>query len=541
MKKTLLVFFVLLTTLSVFFSFPVFAYDPQYANKVVEHYTSGSLYITSSAVQFYPVTYDSEAPSQYFGNATTETFITVRLYNSSTQDCYVGSTNIYLTYGNTAIVPYVCGIDNYGTDLFLSFENTNTALRVTPSNDYSVWTGLVVPPQSSLYLAASVYTQCQDTSVRPDAVALTGIQTLVTGVSLGNYSYSGDPNPVDISGIISELNSIDTNTSDALSILQDIKTALIFNGTIYSPNYNPVQSMVRGITTGVDYYYENYSIYTGQSHIVVDTVEVADNDSSYHVYTRKIPITISIQQENYRDYAVANTGGTDKNALLFYDLLPSSNDISYEIGTTTSDVFQNPRIIYDANSNYVNLIFDYKLGKSASGGFEGLVPVGLNNSTFTIYAYVRGNNTFAFNQNFTSPSQSYYLTDLKIDNDARITISDIRDQLQSSHSADISTDSSTIHDQSSVIHSQEQSYYQQNSQAIQATGLSNYQFDNTTVSGLQGVRGDFVDVWNSLGGWTSVYIFSLTLGLALTILRHSPSAISSAVRRRQYNNQSKDN
>lgn len=538
MKKTLLVFIVFLSALSVFFSIPVYAYDPQFSYKQTEHYQSGSLYVTSSATQFYPVTYDSEAPTQWFGAAVSEIFITVRLYNSSTLDCYVNAADIQLTFGNTAIVPYVCGIDNYGLDLFLSMENSSNLLRITPSNDYSLWTGLVIPPQSSLYLAASVFVQCQDTTVRPDQVQLTAIQTVTSGVSTGTYTYSGDPTPYDLSGIVSDLNDIDVNTSDALAELQAIKNALVYNGTISSPGFNPTQAMVRNINTGVTYYYEGYSIYTGQSHIDVDTVEVADADSVYHTYTRKIPITVSIQQENYMGYAVANTGGADKNALLFSDLLPASQYISYEIGESTSDVFQNPRIIY-TGGNYVSLIFDYKLGKSANGGFEGLVPVGLNNSTFTIYAYVRGNNTFAFNQNFTSPSQSYYLTDMKIDNDARITISDIRDQLQSSHSADISTDSSTIHDQSSAIHSQEQSYYQQNSQAIQATGLSNYQFDNTTVSGLQGVRGDFVDVWNSLGGWTSVYIFSLTLGLALTILRHSPSAISSAVRRRQYNNQSK--
>ena len=98
----------------------------------------------------------------------------------------------------------------------------------------------------------------------------------------------------------------------------------------------------------------------------------------------------------------------------------------------------------------------------------------------------------------------------------------------------ITNDSNSLKTQSDSVHSQEQSYYAQNTQAIEATGLSNYQFDNNSVSGLQGVRGDFIAVWNALSGWNAVYIFSLTLGLALTILRHSPSAISSAINRRKF-------
>lgn len=97
----------------------------------------------------------------------------------------------------------------------------------------------------------------------------------------------------------------------------------------------------------------------------------------------------------------------------------------------------------------------------------------------------------------------------------------------------ITQDSNTLHNQSDSVHTQEASYYAANSQAIQATGLSNYQFDASAVSGLTGVRGDFIDIWNSLGSWNTVYIFSLTLGLALTILRHTPSAVSSALRRRK--------
>lgn len=142
-----------------------------------------------------------------------------------------------------------------------------------------------------------------------------------------------------------------------------------------------------------------------------------------------------------------------------------------------------------------------------------------------------------YNNTYSSP----VTTDVPLSShqDTNDILQDILEALQgdSSTNSDVSNDSGTLATQSDQVHSQEASYYQQNSAAIQATGLSNYQFDASAVSGLTGVRGDFIDVWNSLSGWNSVYIFSLTLGLALTILRHSPSAISSALNRKKYSNQ----
>ena len=97
----------------------------------------------------------------------------------------------------------------------------------------------------------------------------------------------------------------------------------------------------------------------------------------------------------------------------------------------------------------------------------------------------------------------------------------------------ITSDSSTLKIQSDAVHSQEASFYASNTQAIEATGLSNYQFSTTQSNGIGAVRNDFVAIWNAMDGWTSVYIFSLTLGLALTIIRHAPSAISRRRRRSQ--------
>lgn len=99
----------------------------------------------------------------------------------------------------------------------------------------------------------------------------------------------------------------------------------------------------------------------------------------------------------------------------------------------------------------------------------------------------------------------------------------------------ITNSSGSLKTQSDNVHSQEQAYFTQNSQAIQSTGLGNYRFGTVEGNGIASVSSDFTAIWNALGGWNSVYIFSLTLTMALTILRHAPNAIS---RRRRKDSQS---
>lgn len=113
-------------------------------------------------------------------------------------------------------------------------------------------------------------------------------------------------------------------------------------------------------------------------------------------------------------------------------------------------------------------------------------------------------------------------------------LTDIKNILNgnSSTNTGITNDSNSLKSTSDTVHSQEQAYFTQNSQAIQATGLGNYQFGTVEGNGISAVSNDFTSVWNALGGWTSVYIFSLTLGLALTIIRHAPNAISRRLRRK---------
>lgn len=83
-----------------------------------------------------------------------------------------------------------------------------------------------------------------------------------------------------------------------------------------------------------------------------------------------------------------------------------------------------------------------------------------------------------------------------------------------------------IHDSNSTMsglseqHSTEQSYFTQNQSNLEATGISNFQFDSNISSGLSGITSDFSDLWNALGEWKFIYTFTLLIGLATFLIRH---------------------
>ena len=96
------------------------------------------------------------------------------------------------------------------------------------------------------------------------------------------------------------------------------------------------------------------------------------------------------------------------------------------------------------------------------------------------------------------------------------------EEVESAASA-VQDDSNDVSDTLDTVHSQEQQWYQQNSVAIESTGLSNYQFTNNQKDGLLVAVTQFSDVWTALGNWNLIYIFTLILSLATFILRHRPT------------------
>lgn len=84
-------------------------------------------------------------------------------------------------------------------------------------------------------------------------------------------------------------------------------------------------------------------------------------------------------------------------------------------------------------------------------------------------------------------------------------------------------DSNDVSAEVEAVHQQEQQWYSDNQDAIEATGLSNFEFDGRQQLGLGAVRSVFSGLWTSIGEWSMIYIYVLTISLATFILRHSPN------------------
>lgn len=90
----------------------------------------------------------------------------------------------------------------------------------------------------------------------------------------------------------------------------------------------------------------------------------------------------------------------------------------------------------------------------------------------------------------------------------------------SSKSQDVTNNSNSLTNQSDAIHNQENGYYTQTNTALSNTGLSNFQFSSNVIGGMGKVKDQFTYVWNKLGNYNVVFTFSLTLSVALMIIRH---------------------
>lgn len=93
-----------------------------------------------------------------------------------------------------------------------------------------------------------------------------------------------------------------------------------------------------------------------------------------------------------------------------------------------------------------------------------------------------------------------------------------------------------LHEEIDDVHAQEAIWYQQNQDAIEATGLRNWHYHPRQADGIFYAVGQFTAVWTALGQWTLLYTFVLSLSLAVFLLRHRPfTKLAQANERRQRN------
>lgn len=85
-------------------------------------------------------------------------------------------------------------------------------------------------------------------------------------------------------------------------------------------------------------------------------------------------------------------------------------------------------------------------------------------------------------------------------------------------SSQLSNESQEVAEQIMQREDSERYWNDKNTENYQAIGLDNFSFSSGIVSGISLVGTIFTNLWNSLGDYTIIFTFSLTLGVALVVI-----------------------
>lgn len=96
--------------------------------------------------------------------------------------------------------------------------------------------------------------------------------------------------------------------------------------------------------------------------------------------------------------------------------------------------------------------------------------------------------------------------------------SDVVDQGQT-----VTDQSQAAQDDLNDLHSAETDFYSDADDALAQVDFGSFQYDASTTGGLNWFNARFMDIWDHLGSFSVVPVFSMLLSLAVMILRHEVS------------------
>lgn len=519
MKKVITVV-LLMSLVMAFFSFGVNASTTEMASYVSEVHNLATLATGVTchqrATMFGPVIGTeivnvSGSPGIKVYDAYVPVLIELR-FSNTTDSNYVLNTNVncslYYDYADNfpngyGISKGIRQITNYTDDLYLSYYYTNAKeIRVNASSSFSYNGFIVIPAHTNLLCIAEVrmnaYYMYSSSGYEARVPTLNSIGIGSPTASTTNYnpigvaSGSGSMTSSQVVELLDYLDNISTNSDDIFTILGDIKDRLSWVGSFPTVSYTTMSTNTFTGTLNSNVDYQITRSYTG-SYPVLDMTDFEPPDDIYSDILYKHTYVYLIRLTNNNNYALNASG-----PIRLSNIQNVSNIRNISISGFYTQSFTNPYLYITAS---VASIYFYQ-DRDVNALYVG-------DNRIVIYVDVYSNQS-------TAPTLL----------DPTITMSGNFSQ----YTDEISQDSDAIVNQSDNIHTQEQMFFEQNAQAIQATGLGNYQFSTNQAAGVQAVTSDFNSVFNALGTWRNVYVFSMTLGLALTIIRHSPNAISRKIR-----------
>lgn len=385
----------------------------------------------------------------------------------------------------------------------LIFSGNGTNYQVYDSYDcapyVSSYGNLSLYPEGNIVLAPGEMKQYHF------KLLVVGTSSTAVSVSAGSFpassAYSFDDLILLPADELAYLSQLDSRLSDLIA-------AVSYSGSYFdfipsnSVNYTGTSFLVsNGVTV-------NVIRRVGRPYLISSNVSYDPvNDVSHIDYSYVTPVSIYLSFINSNSYSARASSRSFNISSLF----PSNAINNVRLDYFYSDLFDN---VYFSNT----VEFRYRNRDNS----YGYVPSGYNYSVISVSIVCDDVTALSWpdpstSSSFFSSSNDYYAA-----RDSFNVLKDIYNAFANSDRSDQDQLSSDITSTSNSIHSQEEQYFSSNAQAIQATGLSNYRFDQNQTGGISAVSNDFTAVFNALGGFNSVFIFSLTLSLALQIFRHHP-------------------
>lgn len=447
--------------------------------------------------------------------------VNIQYYNNNSTNALVNGAGFDIRVVDGSLEPIITRVETITSDLMPGTYSSGW-WSINPSGQFAYGNGFVIPAKSSLYMTCIVYCEAQfgynnstgagyitNPVLSSDAMRL---KTFTVSAS-NTYSYIGDPQ---------SLSDINVAVDIALDNIE-------YTGNIWSFNSS----------NSLSYRYNDYPV-NSSLHLIVDRTigkpiliasdQILDstNDTNIVNATVRYPVQIGIY---------INNNSTNQFRNRSYNTL--RNIVPVGVGFTIDEYTSN----YWGSYYYLESGSTSRIELYADNLIDGYAYISGND---TLVAFIVGHidvpygTSVSFSNADVSVFYPSYITsvynDIYYPHNEWSAIRDIYESFNNTTNSDNAAASEELAGQADNIHSQEQSYYQQNASAIESTGLKNYRFSGDQQNGISAVSNDFTDLWNALGSWNSVYIFSLTLGLALTILRHAPHGI----RKRKTSNSSSE-
>lgn len=447
--------------------------------------------------------------------------VTVQVYNTQSTPVFINNLGFNLQFPSGSQVGVV-SLDNFGTDLFISTDG-NYMFSLVPSNDFAFGSGVVVPPNSSLWAVGTVRAQKVSDSNSNFNLSSVIVRTFTT--ARGSAYTFGSPvdwsplitsldgyfsqEHLDNNNILTLLGTIKVDSAAAVTALNNIISDIAYSGSYF--NFAPSSAISvsasniineNGVTSSV-----NRRV--GRSFLIessVTTDSVAD--TQVVDYTYRIPFIVSIALNN------SNTSDVRSSYLFTIEgLFPSVSQYSLVIDYFYSDIFDSFGISTNPAFRFRNRDYSYGYVGSRSRNYTTIIGhIDLPSEVSLSWPdVISSSNTFTSGFNYYAPRDEFtILRDIYIAYQGNSNVSD-----------QVSTSATSTSSQLSGIHAQEEALYSQNEQALSNSGISNFHFDSSTSSAINLPRNLFERLWLSLGPYTVVYTFSMLLTLGLVIIRYT--------------------